>query len=239
MIKKILISLLSLSGITLFAITPQEIVDIINKKGVEVESKIINTPKIDLKSEKLYIDDNGTKIMLFKVINKTNETVNVEREINYGVATPRMLDTKERGWLIVEQNNNAPKEVTYVPLNVHDNLSNTFVKNGTKFLTNELQETKIYNINSKLDTIETNDKLLLNNLKLIENFTLIERVDIIVDEYSNRYGLYLTGFAKTNNLGIQPYSLYFIIKNGKIIKLFVLNDTINWKQFKQKILNEK
>jgi len=204
------------------------------QNGMPYEQPISDTANLKLIGKKIYIENNK-KAILIRVINKTNKAVDVTKEVGQGYAYPTVLEPFKEGWLIIS-NFTLNKPYKYDTPSVLDNL--------TKIISTDSMY-KIIPYMIKNPIIAKFDSLSPKLYTLVEfkNWALTkgplyiyERVDRIIDNNSNRSGLYLSGFLKVSNDLYAPVSMYFIINNGKIVKIFIVSKILKFKEFQTLIL---
>ena len=250
MLKKITIGLLIL-GSSLFAnnyinsVTSENpqvigkyynnnIIGFLLKYGMPYDQQISDTANLKLIGKKIYIKGNK-KAILIKVINKTGKAINVSKEVGEGYAYPRILPPFGEGWLVIT-NFTLNKPYKYDTPSVLDNLAKIVATDSMyKIIPYMIKDpiiAKFDSLTPKLYTLEEFKVWALTKGPLY----IYERVDRIIDNNSNRSGLYLSGFLKVSNDLYAPVSLYFVINNGKIVKLFIVPKILKFAEFQTLIL---
>jgi len=208
-----------------------DIVKFIERKGYDYNEIITDTQNLRLDSEKIYIEGNK-KAILIKVTNKTSKAINVEKEVTEGNAYPKILSPFGIGYLVVT-NDNLNKPINYDTLPYNDRLvrimNSGSISEISKYFYSDIE---IYHINGI--NVNKIDKRIWakNNISKTKLF-IIDRVDRIIDESSNRSGLFVNGFVKVNSEFYMPVSYYIIVNQGKIVKIFEKDEYLKFDDFKK------
>ena len=194
------------------------IVNFLLKNGTDYSERITDTQNLKLDAEKIYVE-NDKKAILIKVLNKTGISINVEAEIKEGRAFPKILKPHSIGYLVMS-NRTLNNDVSYDTVSFNDRLVNTITTGNlsdiSKYFYSDIEIYKYNGINANEVSIK---EWNVNNINKTKMF-IVDRIDRIIDEDSNRFGLFINGFIKVTNNFYLPESFYFIINQGKIVKIF-------------------
>lgn len=211
--------------------TKKDIVQFIQSNGFDVTEEVADTENLKLLGEKLYIEGNQ-KMLLIRATNKTDKTIDVRSDVGYGTPYPARLAPNNTGYIVVTTSSNTPT-VKYNTQSYNDEIVRMLNTKQTSYLSKYFDETvKIYEVNSSGTKSFT--KIEWEKNKINEHkFFLIDRVDRVVDDNSFRYGLFTSGFVKVNEHFYKPISYYFVVYQGKIVKLYYTNEYMNFDDFKK------
>lgn len=215
----------------------RDIVQFIESNGFEVTEDIQDTENLKLLGEKLFVDKKR-KMLLVRVTNKTNKSIHVEQDVGYGEAYPKILRPFNTGYLVVSNSPLKPVE-KYDVSSYNDNIVKNLTTNEVTYLSKYFNEhTKIFEVADN-DMIEYSKEEWIKNKFNEHDFFLVDRVDRVVDDNSFRYGLYVSGFTKVNKHFYKPVTYYFVVYQGKIVKLFFTNEYMNFNDFKKFMYSHK
>ena len=210
---------------------PTTIVKYLLDYGAPYTEKISETDNLKLVAQRIFIDGNK-KALLIKVINKTSQYIDVSQEVDYGYPLPKIIPPLGHGWLLVT---NFPLEQPYK----YD------VKSFNQQLFEIITKHKFVDIEPyfykkivivKLSFPNKAEYKTLNdfNAEFLGRgpFIVFTRIDREIDDKTNRWGMFVNGFLKVSGNFWVPYSFYFIIKQGKIVKIIYIDKFLNFEQFK-------
>ena len=211
--------------------SPQNMITYLLANGAPYNTVISNTDDLKLQAVRIYIYNNK-KALLIKVINKTSKYINVSKEVNYGYPVPKILPPLGTGWLIVT---NFPLLQPY-KYNVKSFDAQLFEIITQK----KLVDIEPYFFNDivlvKLKFPNVAKYVSLNdfNLEFLGKgpFIAFTRIDREIDDQTNRWGMFVNGFLRASGNFWVPYTFYFIIKQGKIVKIIYIDKFLNFEQFK-------
>jgi len=207
------------------------IIKFIEKEGYDYNEVIQDTENLRLDSSKIYIEGDK-KAVLINVTNKTNKALNVEDEVGEGTAIPKILPPFSKGYLVIT--NGIENTVSkYDTLTYNDRLVRMITEKNLssirKYFYSDIQIYKLNGVDSEMIPARLWSKNNINRTKLF----IVDRVDRVIDEDSNRFGLFVNGFIKVTNEFYIPVSYYFIINKGKIVKIFETDEYLRFHDFKK------
>ncbi len=240
LLKLSLISLMALSSLEAKAAywdnndnnnTKKDIVQFIQSNGFNVTEEVADTENLKLLGEKIHIEGNN-KMLLIRATNKTDKTIDVRTDVGYGQAFPAKLAPHNTGYIVVTTNANAAVE-KYDTKSYNDNIIRMLNTKQSSYLSKYFNETtQIFEVSTKNTKSFTQREWERDKINE-HNFFLIDRVDRVVDDNSFRYGLFASGFIKVNEQFYKPISYYFVVYQGKIVKLYYTNEYMNFDDFKK------
>jgi hypothetical protein len=210
------------------------IVKFIEENGVQFNEVISDTQNLRLDAQKIYTEGNN-KAILIKVLNKTGSSINVEADVGEGNAYPKILMPHSTGYLVLSNDISGPVQ-SYDTMSYNDKmvsiLSSKEITNIQKYFYSDIE---IYKLNGVNATRVSSDRWVKDNIGK-SNLFIVDRIDRVVDENSNRFGLYTSGFIKVSNDLYTPMSYYFIVNQGKIVKIFEKDEYLKFDDFKKLML---
>jgi hypothetical protein len=207
------------------------IVKYIEENGVDFNEVITDTENLKLDAKKVYTEGNN-KAVLIQVLNKTNKTINVEAEIGEGQAYPKMLMPFATGYLVMSNDISGPVQ-SFDTMSYNDKIVSIMGKHPISDLQKYFySDIEIYKLNGVDSVRVLKDQWTKENISK-SDFFIVDRVDRIVDEKSNRFGLYTSGFIKVSKDLYTPMSYYIIMNQGKIVKIFEKDEYLRFDDFKK------
>lgn len=207
------------------------VVKFLLENGMDYNERITDTNNLKLDAEKIYVE-NEKKAILIKVLNKTDKVINVEAEVKEGRAYPKMLKPFATGYLVIS-NKTLNDDVSYDSVSFNDRLVKEIINgNLTDISKYFYSDIEIYKYNGVNANEFSKKEWIVNNVNKTKMF-IVNRIDRIIDEDSNRFGLFINGFIKVSDNFYLPESYYFIVNKGKIVKIFEKEEFLKFDQFKK------
>lgn len=208
-----------------------DIVQFIEKNGFDVTEDVRDTENLVVDGHKLIVE-NGKKMMLLRVVNKIGAQIDVEKDLGYGDAFPKVLKPFATGFVVVQNEERKPIK-KYDVISYNDNLAMML---NTKNLTNIHKyfddNVKIYEMSSLKVDVLSKSEFIRNHVNEYDYY-IVDRVDRVVDDNSFRYGLFTNGFIRVSKEFYKPLTMYSVVYEGRIVKLYYINETLKWEDFKK------
>lgn len=235
-----------LMATSLMALDNKEIsqIDRIMNEGVLINKTLKSDSKVELKLFKALTKDTEATALL-KIKNLTDAYINVKDFVDYGQPIKPKLAPSELTYILIEDNlEKATKRMKSESI-LEERLKDV-VKNSYPMLKKYISDSvNIYNVvqNERgYDEYDLNKVYITDYIDFMDTVKKMDYYSYLKTNIQNSlyHGYYFAGYEQYNDGSAKARSYYFITDeiSNKISMIYILNDNIKYKDFKDIIMNK-